>query len=129
MDSNHANPNIKESLSLEEIQLVEQFYQYSYRKSLDLTRNRWAQGLDEFIYKKKVTESAKQIKDSSNNTIPERQLTRCKTFQQHLNHSRICNHEKEEAHEFREKVSLTLKNSKLPKDNISKNERKTLKEF
>ena len=37
--------------------------------------------------------------------------------------------EKEEADTIRAKVSLTLQNSKPPKDNLSKNERKVLKEL
>ena len=37
--------------------------------------------------------------------------------------------EKEEADTIRAKVSLTLQNSKPPKDNLSKDERKALKEL
>ena len=37
--------------------------------------------------------------------------------------------EKEEADTIRAKVSLTLQNSKPPKDNLSKDERKVLKEL
>ena len=37
--------------------------------------------------------------------------------------------EKEEADTIRAKVSLTLRNSKPPKDNLSKEERKALKEL
>ena len=37
--------------------------------------------------------------------------------------------EKEEAYTIRAKVSLTLQNSKPPKDNLSKDERKALKEL
>ena len=37
--------------------------------------------------------------------------------------------EKEQAHTIRSKVSLTLQNSKPPKDNLSKDECKTLKKL
>ena len=102
------------------------------------------------INKNKVTQSATNITDKKKWVINmfSRQLTHIETdlLAKGLNFSitsktlpnkdiiatvedAVKDLEKEEAGTIRDKVSLTLQNSKPPKDNLSKDERKALKEL
>ena len=102
------------------------------------------------ISKNKVTQSASNITDKTKWVInmPSRQFTYIETdlLSKGLNFSitsktlpnkgiiatvedAVKDLEKEEADTIRAKVSLTLQNSKSPKDNLSKDERKALKEL
>ena len=102
------------------------------------------------ISKNKVTQSVTNITDKKKwvINIPSRQLTHIETdpLAKGLNFSitsktlpnkdiiatikdAVQDPEKEETDTIRAKVSLTLQNSKPPKDNLSKDERKALKEL
>ena len=102
------------------------------------------------IRKSKITQSATNVTDKKNWVInmSSRQLTHIETdlLTKSLNLSitsktlpnkdiiatienAVKYPEKEEADTIRAKVSLTLKNSKPPKDNLSKDKRKALKEL
>ena len=133
---------------LYEFHLVEKIHENSYMKSFDLTKKR--RKFDELINKNKITQSATNITDKKKWVInmPSRQLTHIETnlLAKGRNFSitsktlpnkdiiattedAVKDLEKEEADTIRAKVSRTLQNSKPPKDNLSKDERKALKEL
>ena len=136
---------ILESITPEEFHLVEKIYKNLYKKSFDLTIKRYIWKFDELISKNKITQSATNITDKMKWVInmSSTQLTHIKTdlLTKSLNFSitsialpnkdiiatiedAVKDLEKEEADTIRAKVSLTLQNSKPPKDNVSKDERK-----
>ena len=141
---------ILESITPEEFHLVEKTHEDSYKKSFDLTKKRHIRKFDELISKNKVTQSVVNITDKKKWVInmSSRQLNHIETdlLAKDLNCSitsktlpnkdiiatiedAIKDLEKEEADTIRAKVSLTLQNSKPPKDNLSKHELKALKEL
>ena len=141
---------ILESITPEEFHLVEKIHENSYKKSFDLIKKRHIQKFDELISKNKITQSATNITDKKKWVInmSSRQLTHIETdlLSKGLNFSitskdtpnkdiiatiedAVKDLEKEEADTIRAKISLTLLNSKPPKDNLSKDKRKTLKEL
>ena len=141
---------ILESITPEEFHLVEKIHENSYKKSFELTKKRHMRKLNELINKNKVTQSATNITDKKKWVInmSSRQLTHIETYllAKGLNFSitsktlpnkdiiatvedAVKDLEKEEADTIRAKVSLTLQNSKPLKDNLSKDERKALKEL
>ena len=141
---------ILESIKPEEFHLVEKIHENSYKKSFDLTKKRHIRKLDELISKNKITQSATNMADKKKWVInmSSRQLTHIETdlLVKGLNFSiasktlpnkdiiaaiedAVKDLEKEEADTIRAKVSLTLLNFKPPKDNLSKDERKALKEL
>ena len=138
---------ILESIPTEEFHLVEKFHENAYKKSFDLTQKRHIRKFDELIRKNKITQSATNITDKKKWVInmSSRQLTYIETdlFAKGLNFSitlqklpnkyiiatTVNNLKKEETDTICAKVSLTLQNSKPPKDNLSKDERKALKEL
>ena len=141
---------ILESITPEEFHLVEKIHENSYKKSFELPKKRHIRKFNELINKNKVTQSATNITDKKKWVInmSSRQLTHIETdlLAKSLNFSitsktlankdiiatvedAVKDLEKEEAVTIRAKVSLTLQNSKPPKDNLSKDERKALKEL
>ena len=131
---------ISESRTPEEFHLVEKIHQNSYKKSFELTKKRHIRKLNELISKIKVIQSATNITNKKKWVInmSSRQLTHIETdlLTKHLNFSitsktlpnkdiiatvedAVKDLEKEEADTIRAKVSLTLQNSKPPKDNLS----------
>ena len=121
-----------------------------YKKSFELTKKRHIRKFNELISKNKVTQSATNITDKKKWVInmSSRQLTHIKTdlLAKGLNLSItskalpnkdiiattedvVKDLEKEEVDTIRAKVSLTLQNSQPPKGNLSKDERKALKEL
>ena len=141
---------ILESITPKEFHLVEKIHENSYRKSFQLIKKRHIRKFNELISKNKVTQSATNITDKKKWVInmSSRQLTHIETdlLAKGLNFSitsktlpnkdiiatvedAVKDLEKEEADTIRAKVSLTLQNSKPPKDNLSKDERKALKEL
>ena len=141
---------ILESITPEEFHLVEKIHENSNKKSFELTKKRHIRKFNELINKNKVTQSATNITDKKKWVInmSSRQLTHIETdlLAKGLNFSvtsktlpnkdiiatvedAVKDLEKEEADTIRAKVSLTLQNSKPPKDNLSKDERKALKEL
>ena len=141
---------ILESITPEEFHLVEKIHEDLYKKSFDLTKKRYIRKFDELISKNKVTQSATNIADKKQWVInmSSRQLTHIETdlLAKGLNFSvtsktlpnkdiiatiedAVKDLEKEEADTICAKVSLPLQNSKHPKDNLSKDERKVLKEL
>ena len=141
---------ILESITPEEFHLVEKIHENSYKKSFELTKKRHIRKFDELISKNRIRQSATNIADKKKWVInmSSRQLTHIETdlFTKGLNFSitsktlpnkdiiatiedAVKDLEKEEADTIRAKVSLTLLNSKPPKDNLSKDERKALKEL
>ena len=86
-----------------------------YKKSFDLTKKRHIQKFDELIRKNKITQSPTNITDKKKWVInmSSKKLTRIETglLAKSLN------------------FSITSKNSKPPKDNLSKVERKASKEI
>ena len=141
---------ILESITPEEFHLVEKIHENSYKKSFELTKKRHIRKFNELISKNKVTQSATNITDKKKWVInmSSRQLNHIETnlLAKGLNFSitsktlpdkditatvedAVTDLEKEEADTIRVKVSLTLQNSKPPKDNLSNDERKALKEL
>ena len=142
---------ILESITPEEFRLVEKIHENSYKKSFDLKKKRHIRKFDELISKNKVTQSAAtNITDKKKWVINmcSRQLTHIETdlLVKGLNFSvasktlrskdiiatiedAVKDLEKAEADTIRAKVSLTLQNSKPPKDYLSKDERRALKEL
>ena len=141
---------ILESRTPKEFHLVEKVHQNLYNKCSDLTRKRPTRKFDELINTNKVTQSAANITDKKKWVINMsfRQLTHIETdlLAKDLNFSitsktlpikdiiatiqdAVKNLEKEEADTIRATRSLTLQNSKPPQDNLSKDERKDLKEL
>ena len=141
---------ILESITSVESHLVEKIHGNLYKKSFELTEKTHIRKFNELISKNKVTQSATNITDKKKSVInmSSRQLTHIETnlLAKDLNFSitsktlpnkdiiatvedAVRDLEKEEADTIRAKVSLTLQNSKPPKDNLSKDERKALKEL
>ena len=141
---------ILESITPEEFHLVEKIHENSYKKSFELTKKRHIRKFDELISRNRIRQSATNIADKKKWVInmSSRQLTHIETdlLTKGLNFSitsktlpnkdiiatiedAVKDLEKEEADTIRAKVSLTLLNSKPPKDNLSKDERKALKEL
>ena len=141
---------ILESITPEEFHHVEKIHEKSYRKSFDLTKKRHIRKFDELISRNRIRQSTTNIADKRKWVInmSSRQLTHIETdlLAKGLNFSitsktlpnkdiiatiedAVKDLEKEEADTIRAKVSLTLLNSKPPKDNLSKDERKALKEL
>ena len=141
---------ISHGMTPEEFHLVEKIHENLYKKSFELTKKRHIRKFNELINKNKVTQSATNITDKKKwvINISSRQLTHIETdlLVKALNFSitseALPNKDiiatiedaledlgKEEADMIRAKVSLTSQNSKPPKDNISKDERKALKEL
>ena len=141
---------ILESITPEKFHLVEKIHENSYKKFFDLTKKRHKRKFDELISRNKIRQSATNIADKKKWVInmSSRQLTHIDTdlLAKGLNFSitsktlankdiiatiedAVKDLEKEEADTIRAKVSLTLLNSKPPKDNLSKDERKALKEL
>ena len=141
---------ILESITPEEFHLVEKIHENSYKKSFESTKKRHIRKFNELINKNKVTQSATNITDKKKWVVnmSSRQLTHIETdlLSKGLNFSitsktlpnkdiiatvedAVKDLEEEEADMIRAKVSLTLQNSKPPKDNLSKDERKALKEL
>ena len=141
---------ILESRTPKEFHLVEKVHENLYNKSSDLTKKRPIRKFDELINTNKVTQSAANITDKKKWVINMsfRQLTHIETdlLAKDLNFSitsktrpikdiiatiqdAVKNLEKEEADTIRATRSLTLQNSKPPQDNLSKDERKDLKEL
>ena len=141
---------ILKSITPEEYHLVEKIHENSHKKSFELTKNRHTRKFNELINKNKVTQSATNITDKKKWVInmSSRQLTHIETdlLAKGLNFSitakilpnkdiiatvedAVKDLEKEEADTIRAKLSLTLQNSKPPEDNLSKDERKALKEL
>ena len=141
---------ILESITPEEFHLVEKIHENSYKKSFELTKKRHIRKFDELISRNRIRQSATNIADKKKWVInmSSRQLTHIETdlLTKCLNFSitsktlpnkdiiatiedAVKDLEKEEADTIRAKVSLTLLNSKPPKDNLSKDERKALKEL
>ena len=139
-----------ESITPEEFHLVEKIHENSYKKSFDLTKRIHIRKFDELISRNRITQSATNITDNKKWVInmSSRQLIHIETdlLAKGLNFSIISKTlpnkdiiatiedavkdlEKEEADTIRAKVSLRLLNSKPPKDNLSKDERKALKEL
>ena len=139
-----------ESITPEEFHLVEKIHEKSYKKSFELTKKRHIRKFDELISRNRIRQSATNIADKKKWVInmSSRQLTHIETdlLTKGLNFSitsktlpnkdiiatiedAVKDLEKEEADTIRAKVSLTLLNSKPPKDNLSKDERKALKEL
>ena len=133
-----------------EFHLVENVHENLYKKSFDLTKKRHIRKFDELIRKTKVTQGATNITDKKKGVInmSSRQSTQIETdfLTTGLNFSitsetlpnkdiiatiedTVKDLEKEEADTIRAKVRLTLQNSKRPKDNLSKDECKALKEL
>ena len=125
-------------------------YENSYKKSFDLTNETDIRKFDELLRKNKITQSATNVTDKKKWFINmySRQLTYIKPdlLAKDLNFSitsktlpnkdiiatikdALKDFEKEESDTIRAKVSLTLPNSKPPKDNLSKDERKALKKL
>ena len=143
--------NILESITPEEFHLHEfSIHENLYKKSFESTKKRHIRKFNELINKNKVTQSATNITDKKKWVInmSSRQLTHIETelLAKGLNFSitsktlpnkdiiatvedAVNDLEKGEADTIRAKVSLTLQNSKPPKDNLSKDERKALKEL
>ena len=130
-----------ESITPNEFHLVEKIYEYSYKKSFELTKKRYTRKFYEFVSKNKVTQSATSITDKKKWVIEicSRQLTYVKTdlLAKGLNFSitfktlpnkdiiattedTVKDLENEEADTICAKVSLTLQNFKPRKDNLSK---------
>ena len=141
---------ILEFITPEEFHLVEKIHENSYKKSFDLTKKRHIRKFDELISRNRIRQSATNIADKKKWVInmSSRQLTHIETdlLAKGLNFSitsktlpnkdiiatiedAVKDLEKEEADTIRAKVSLTLLNSKPPKDNLSRDERKALKEL
>ena len=141
---------ILESITPEEFHLVEKIHKDSYKKSFELTKKGHIHKFNKLINKNKVTQSATNITDKKKLVInmSSRQLTHIETdlFTNGLNFSitskalsnkdiivtvedAVKNLEKEEIDTIRAEVNLTLQNSKPPKDNLFKDERKDLKEL
>ena len=141
---------ILESITPEEFHLVEKIHENSYKKSFDLTKKIHIRKFDELISRNRITQSATNITDNKKWVInmSSRQLIHIETdlLAKGLNFSitsktlpnkdiiatledAVKDLEKEEADTIRAKVSLRLLNSKPPKDNLSKDERKALKEL
>ena len=93
---------ILESITPEEFHFVEKIHQNFYEKSFDLIKKRHIQKFNELISMNKVTQGATNITDKKDL-------------------------KKEEADTIHGKTSLTLQDSKPPKDNLSKDECKALK--
>ena len=123
-------------------------HENSYKKSFELTKTRHIRKFNELISKNKVPQSAINITDKKKWVInmSSRQLTHFEsdllskglnfsiTFKTMPNKDIIAtiehavkDLEKEQTDTIRVKVSLTLQNSKPPKDNLSKDERIALK--
>ena len=141
---------ILESITLDEFHLAENIHENLYKKYFKLTKKRHIQKFNELISKNKGTQSTTNITDKKKWVInmSSRQLTHIETnlLAKGLNFSitsktlpnkdiianvedPVKDLEKEEADMICAKVSLTLQNSKPPRDNLSKDERKALKEF
>ena len=141
---------ILEFITPEEFYLVEKTHKSSYKKSFELTKKRHIRIFNELISRNKITQSTTNITNKKKWVInmSSRELTHIKTdlLVKGLNFSitfktlsnkdiiattedAVKDLEKEEADTIRAKVSLTLQNSKPPKDNLSKDERKALKEL
>ena len=138
------------SITPEELHLVEKTLENLFKKSFELTKQRLIRKLNELISKNKVTQGLTNIADKKKwfINISSRPITPIKTdlLAKCLNFSitsktlpnkdiiatvedAVKDLEKEEADTIRAKVSLTLQNSKPPKDNLSKDEHKALKEL
>ena len=131
------------------LNLVEKIHENSYKKSFELTKKRHIRKFNELISKIKVTQSATTITDKKKwVNMSSRQLTHIETdlLAKGLNFSitsknlpnkdiiatvedAVKDLEKEEVDTIRAKVSLIFQNSKPPKDNLPKDERKALKEL
>ena len=141
---------ILESITPEEFHLVEKIHENSHKKSFGLTKTRHIRKVNELISKNKGTQSATNATDKMKWVInmSSRQLTLIETdlFAKDLNFPITCKTlpnkyiiatiedavkdlEKEKVDTISAKVSLILQNSKPPKDNLSKDERKTFKEL
>ena len=141
---------ILESITSGESHLVEKIHENLYKKSFELTKKRHIRKFNELVSKNEVTESATNITDKKKWVInmSSRLLTHIETdlLAKGLNFSitsktlpnkdiiatvedAVKDLEKEEADTIRAKLSLTLQNSKRPKNNLSKDERKALKEL
>ena len=129
---------ILESITFEEFHLVEKIHENLCKKSFELTKKRHIRKFNELISKNKVTQSTSNIADKKIWVINmfSRHLTHIETdlLAKGLNFSitsktlankdiiatvedPVKDLEKEEADTIRAKVSITLQNSKLPKDN------------
>ena len=145
----HLKGNILKSITPEEFYLEEKTDENSHKKHVDLTKETHIRKSDESINKNKVTQSATNITDKKKRVInmSSRKLTHIETdlLAKSLNLSvtsktlpnkdiistiedAVKDVEKEEADTIRAKISLTLQNFKPPKDNLSKDEHKGLKE-
>ena len=141
---------ILESITTEEFALVEKIHENLLKKSFELTKKRHIRKLNELISNNKVTQSATNITDKKKLVIniSSRQLTHVETdlLAKGLNFSitskTLRNKDiiatieeavkvlkKKTLTRFVPKVSLTLQNFKPHKDNLSKDERKVLKEL
>ena len=141
---------ILESTTPEEFHLVKKVHEDSYKKSFKSTKKRHIRKFNELICKNKVTQSTMNITDKKKWVInmSSRQLTHIESdlLAKGLNFSitsktlpnkdiiatvedAVKDLEKEEADTMRAKECLTLQNSKPPKDNLSKDERKALREL
>ena len=135
---------VLESITTEEFHLLQKIHENSYKKSFDLTEKRHVRKFNELISKNKSAQSATNISDQKKWVInmSSRQLTHIETdlLARGLNFSitsktlpnkedLVKDLEKEKADTILAKVSLTLQNSKPPKYNLSKDERKALKEL
>ena len=141
---------ILKSITPEELHLAGKIHENSYNKSFDLTKRRHLRKLNTLIRKNKITQSATNITNKNKWIInmSSRQLTHIKTdlLWNGLNFSissktlpnkdiipnmedAVKDFEKEETDTIRAKVSLSLQNTKPPKNNLSKYERKALKEL
>ena len=141
---------ILEFITPEEFYLVAKIHESSYKKSFELTKKRRIRIFNELISRNKITQSAMNITDKKKWVInmSSRELTHIKTdllakgFNFSITFKTLSNKdiiattedavkdlEKEEADTIHAKVSLIFQNSKPPKDNLSKDERKALKEL
>ena len=132
------------------VDLVEKIHENLYKKSFEITKKRHIRKFNELISKIKVTQSATNLTDKKKWVInmSSRQLTHIETnlLTNGLNFSitsktlpykdiiptvkdAVKDLEKEEVDTISAKVSLALQNSKPPKDNLSKDEHKALKEL
>ena len=117
-----------ESIAPEEFHLVKKSHENLYKKSFKLTKERQIRTFNELISKNEKTHLktdllAKGLKLLiTSKTLPNKDIIA--TVQ-----DTVKDLEKEEADTIRAKASLTLQNSKHPKDNLSKDERKDLKEL
>ena len=141
---------ILESITPEEFHLVENIHENSCKKSFELTKKTHIRQSNELISKSKVTQSATNITDKKKwvTNMSSRLLTHIETdlLAKGLNLSItskalsnkdiiaviedvVKDLEKEEVDTICAKVGLKLQNSKPPKSNLSKDERKALKEL